>query len=66
MDETHELNLRRRAIRLVLRGLRPQVILEKLHRSRSWLHKWRWRFAKLGWGGLHTQPRAPHRTPHRA
>lgn len=65
MDEKQELNLRRKAIRLTLRGLRPQAILEKIKRSRSWLYKWQQRFAQWGWAGLHSQSRAPRRTPHR-
>lgn len=64
MDEKQELNLRRKAIRLTLRGLRPQAILEIIQRSRRWLYKWQRRFAQWGWAGLHSQSRAPRRTPH--
>ena len=65
MDEKAELKLRRQAIRLSLRGLRPRAIFEKLQRSRSWLLKWRRRFARLGWAGLHSESRAPRRQPQR-
>lgn len=64
MDEKQELNVRRKAIRLTLRGLRPQAILEIIHRSRRWLYKWQQRFAQGGWAGLRSQSRAPRHTPH--
>lgn len=61
MDEKQERSLRRKAIRLTLRGLSRQQMLELLPRSSSWLHKWQKRFAQFGWAGLGSQSRQPHR-----
>lgn len=63
MDDKHELHLRRKAIRLLLKGLQPSIILKTVHRGRTWLAKWRARFERLGLGGLQSQSRRPHRTP---
>ncbi len=63
MDDKHELRVRRKAIRLLLKGFKPNVILKAVHRGRTWLAKWRARFERLGLGGLHSQSRRPHRTP---
>ncbi len=65
MDENRERNLRRRAIRLILKGVRPQPILQLLGRTRTWLFKWRTRFDQFGWEGLKSQPRCPHRVASR-
>ncbi len=43
MDEKLERRLRRKAIRLTLRGVRSKVILQSVARSRKWLFKWRQR-----------------------
>lgn len=61
MDEKHERKLRRKAIRLTVRGVRRGEILPGVGRSSSWLHKWQKRFTRLGWPGLHSQARRPHR-----
>lgn len=63
MDNKHELRLRRRAICLRLKGIRPQVILEKVRRSPAWLSKWQRRFDRQGMEGLHSHSRRPHHTP---
>jgi hypothetical protein len=63
MDDKHELRLRRRAIRLRLKGIRPKVILEKVRRSPAWLSKWQKRFDRQGMEGLHSHSRRPHHTP---
>jgi putative transposase len=63
MDEKQELRLRRRAIRLWLKGLKPKRILEKIHRSRVWLSKWLQRFDHQGGPGLHSHSRKPRHTP---
>lgn len=60
MNEKHERGLRRKAIRLTLRGLRPKDIRKQIPRSRRWLWKWQTRFQRLGWAGLHSQSRRPH------
>ena len=63
MDDKHELRLRRKAIRLLLKGAKPSDILRTIYRGRTWLAKWRIRFEGLGFGGLKSQSRRPHRTP---
>jgi putative transposase len=60
MDEKKERNLRRKAIRLILKGLKPSAIVQRIGRSRTWLFKWRTRFDQLGWEGLKSQSRCPH------
>lgn len=60
MDEKHERELRRKAVRLHLKGLRPRDILTRVPRSREWLHKWMRRFERDGWTGLRSQSRRPH------
>ena len=59
-----ELDYRRRAMRLSLRGLRPCDILKQIPRSRPWLLKWQTRFAAQGWPGLVSHSRRPHSSPH--
>lgn len=65
MDEKKERTLRRKAIRLILKGLNPSAIVQRIGRSRSWLFKWNKRFDQLGWPGLKSQPRCPHRLARR-
>jgi transposase InsO family protein len=60
MNEHHEYQLRRRAIRLTLQGHERTTILARTGRSPAWLSKWQRRFAELGWQGLHSHSRAPH------
>jgi hypothetical protein len=59
MNEHHEYQLRRRAIRLTLQGRSRQAILARIGRSPAWLSKWLRRFDKLGWQGLRSISRAP-------
>jgi putative transposase len=63
MDEKHERQLRRQAIRLWLQGVKPKSILKKVQRSYVWLSKWRKRFEQAGSQGLHSDSRRPHTTP---
>ncbi len=65
MDEKKERSLRHKAIRWMLDGLRSGVILKRLGRSRAWLSKWKKRFDKLGWEGLRSESRSPHRSVYR-
>jgi transposase len=65
MDEKHEQTLRRKAIRLRLRGLRPKDIRKRIPRSRRWLWKWQTRYQALGWCGLKSQSRRPQHLNHR-
>jgi putative transposase len=59
-DKTNqELALRRRAIRLKLRGLRPSDILRRIPRGRTWLFRWLKRFACSGWPGLKNKSKQP-------
>jgi len=61
MDEKQERSLRRKAIRLLVRGVSRREILRRIPRGYSWLHKWQRRFARFGWAGLKSQSRQPHR-----
>lgn len=63
MDEERERQLRRKAIRLTLQGIRSKVILQAVSRSRKWLSKWRKRFEQFGWAGLRSQSRRPRHKP---
>jgi hypothetical protein len=63
MDEKQELRLRRQAMGLRLKGVKPKSILEKAHRSRFWLSKWQKRFDQQGALGLRSHSRRPHHTP---
>jgi len=63
MDDKQELRLRRKALRLRLKGIPHQVILEKVQRSRAWLSKWQDRFDRQGAAGLHSHSRQPQHTP---
>jgi hypothetical protein len=58
MNEQHEYQLRRQAIRLTLQGHSRQAILARIGRSPAWLSKWLRRFDKLGWQGLRSRSRA--------
>jgi putative transposase len=55
--------LRRKAIRLLLKGLRPSEVLKRISRSRPWLHKWWRRYEKDGRAGLESHSRQPERSP---
>jgi hypothetical protein len=59
MNEQHEYQLRRRAIRLTLQGHSRQAVLARIPRSPAWLSKWLRRFDQLGWQGLRSRSRAP-------
>lgn len=61
--EKDELKLRRKAIRLMLKGLRPCAILKQIARSRAWLFKWQKRFAAGSWEGLKSQSCKPRSSP---
>ena len=63
MDEKQERGLRRKAIRLSLKGWLPTQILTVIPRSRRWLWKWQQRFQQLGAAGLRSQSRQPHGAP---
>ena len=63
MDEKHERQVRRQAIRLWLHGVKPKSILDTVQRSYFWLSKWRKRFEHDGAQGLHSHSRRPHTTP---
>lgn len=65
MDEKAGRALRRKAIRLTLRGWRLHAIRKQVQRSRSWLWKWQTRFRQFGWVGLQSRSRRPQHTPHR-
>jgi len=53
------------AIHLLRSGCSSQEVAEELSHSRSWVYKWRTRFQREGWIGLHDRSRTPHRQPTR-
>jgi len=63
MDDKQELRLRRKAIRLRLKGVPLKVILEKVQRSRAWFNKWQKRFDQQGTLGFRSHSRRPHHAP---
>jgi putative transposase len=63
MDEKQELQLRRKAVRLELKGIATRKILNSVDRSRAWLSKWKKRFEQFGSAGLHSSSRRPMHTP---
>src|SRR5271157_5607036 len=63
MDDKNELQLRRQALRLYAKGVKSQVILKRVRRSRGWLSKWRKRLDQSGTAGLHSRSRPPYHTP---
>jgi putative transposase len=63
MDDHDELQRRRQAIRLWLKGVPSNQILQRVQRGRTWLSKWRERFERLGARGLSSQSRRPHHRP---
>jgi hypothetical protein len=58
-----EINYRRRAIRLTIKGRKPCEILSRIPRSREWLRKWRLRYEQEGWAGLESNSRRPQTSP---
>jgi len=63
MDNRDELQRRRQAIRLWLKGTATQEILWRVQRSRAWLGKWRQRFQLKGWRALRSRSRRPRHQP---
>lgn len=66
MNETNpdEITLRRKACKLFDKGFRVTQILKLIPRSRSWLYKWKQRFAEAGFAALDSLDTAPHHSPH--
>ena len=59
-----EIRYRRLAFKLFDKGTSPTAILARIPRSRSWLGKWKQRFAQEGWKALDSRSTAPHHSPH--
>jgi transposase len=59
-----EIRYRRLAFKLFDQEKSPTEILARLPRSRSWLGKWKQRFAHEGWEALDSLAKAPHHSPH--
>ena len=59
-----EIRYRRLAFKLFDKGTSPTAILARIPRSRSWLGKWKQRFAQEGWAALDSRSTAPHHSPH--
>jgi transposase InsO family protein len=62
MDEQTEYRLRRKALRLLLQGVKPSVVVSTVQRSRFWLAKWYRRFQDEGVRGLRSRSRRPRHT----
>lgn len=63
MNSKEVLTLRRKAIRLLLKGLRPSEVLKRISRGRTWLHKWWRRYEEYGRAGLESHSRQPKHSP---
>jgi hypothetical protein len=59
-----EIRYRRLAFKLFDKERSPTAILARIPRSRSWLDKWKQRFAQEGWTALDSRSKAPHHSPH--
>ena len=59
-----EIRYRRLAFKLFDQEKSPTEILARIPRSRSWLGKWKQRFAHEGWEALDSLAKAPHHSPH--
>lgn len=60
-SDASEYARRVKAIQLHEAGCGWSAILQAVHRSRGWLAKWVHRYRVLGWPGLRTRSREPHR-----
>lgn len=63
MDEKDETTRRRKAVRMLVQGIKSGIILSTVQHSRAWLSKWHTRYKQLGLAGLKSQSRQPHRSP---
>ena len=59
-----EIALRRKACKLFDKGFRVTHIRKLIPRSRSWLYKWKQRFAAQGFAALDSLDTSPHHSPH--
>ena len=62
---SHEIAVRRKACKLFDKGTRVIHILKLIPRSRSWMYKWRQRFAEQGFAALDGLDKSPHHSPHK-
>ncbi|MCA1606510.1 MAG: hypothetical protein LC775_13815 [Acidobacteria bacterium] len=60
----HEIALRRKAFKLFDKGTRISHLRKLIPRSRSWIYKWKQRFAEQGFAALDCLNKAPHHSPH--
>src|SRR3712207_664823 len=58
-----EIAYRRLAFKLFDKGKSTKQILQKIPRSRSWLFKWKRRFAAHGWSAVDSFSKAPQNSP---
>jgi hypothetical protein len=63
MDEKDETTRRRKAVRMVVQGIKSSIILQTVQRSRAWLSKWHTRYNQMGLAGLKSHSRQPHKSP---
>jgi hypothetical protein len=59
-----EIRYRRLAFKLFDKEKSSTEILARIPRSRSWLCKWKQRFAQEGWAAVDSRSKAPHHSPH--
>ena len=59
MKHTTEEKLRRKAMRLLARGVSAGQVLKRVGRSRAWLSKWKKRYRTRGMKGLRTRSSCP-------
>lgn len=62
-NNLQEIAYRRLAFKLFDKGKSTKQILHKIPRSRSWLFKWKRRFAAHGWSALDSFSKAPKHAP---
>ena len=62
-EDSDEIRDRRLAFRLFDKGKSPTQILRQIHRSSSWLFKWKQRFEQDGWAALDRASHAPQHSP---
>lgn len=58
-----EIDYRRLAFKFFDKGKSAAQILARIPRSRSWLFKWKQRFAQQGWQALDSRPKTPLNSP---
>jgi putative transposase len=63
-NNPQEIGYRRKAFKLFDQGKAVAQIRRLIPRSRSWVYKWKRRFAQQRWHALDSLPKAPHSSAH--